>query len=445
MQTTDLIIIGSGPGGYRAAAHAAHKGLSVTIIEEGPVGGTCLNAGCIPTKTLARNAEIIDTLRKADTYGLNDLHYNLDFSQMMARKLKVVETLRQGVETLLAAPGITLVRGKAQFTATRVVSVGDEEYTAPHIIIATGSTAKLLNIPGINHPKVMTSTQLLDIEAPPQRLVIVGAGVVGMEFASIFASFGSEVTVVEYLKECLPLLDSDIAKRLRQTLAKRGITFVMQAGVKEITDEGVVYERKGKTFLAEADVVLMATGRAPRTDGLQLEKTGVEVVRSGIAINDDYETTTPGIYAIGDVNGQAMVAHAATAQGLHVVNRILGIDDNMDLHLVPGAIFTHPEAAYVGATEESCQQNGIDCFCKKGFYRANGKALAMDETDGMVKLVFSSNDKKILGCHAFGAHAADIAQEACALMAMNATLDQLRDTIHIHPTIGEILQDICWA
>jgi dihydrolipoamide dehydrogenase len=444
MQTSDLIIIGSGPGGYRAAAYAASKGLSVSIIEEGAVGGTCLNAGCIPTKALARNAEVIDTLRKAETFGLQHLNYDLDFCQVMARKQQVVETLRKGVETLLSAPGISLVRGKARFTATKVVTVGDEEYTATSIIIATGSTAKRLPIPGNDHPKVVTSTELLNIDYIPQRLVIIGAGVVGMEFASIFNSFGSEVTVLEYLKECLPMLDSDIAKRLRQTLSKRGINFVMQANVKEVNDEGVTYERKGKSAIVEGDVVLMATGRAPRTEGLQLENTQVEIARNGILVDEHYETTCAGVYAIGDVNGRIMLAHAATAQGLHVVNRILGCEDNMELDIIPSAIFTNPEAAGVGVTEEECKQNGIPCFCRKGFHRANGKALAMDEAEGMVKLVFAQENGLLIGCHAFGAHSADMVQEASALMTRNVTLNDLRDIVHIHPTIGEIIQDACW-
>ena len=265
-----------------------------------------------------------------------------------------------------------------------------------------------------------------------------------MEFASIFNSFGSEVTVLEYLKECLPLLDSDIAKRLRQTLSKRGINFVMQANVKEVNDEGVVYERKGKSAIAEADVVLMATGRAPRTDGLQLENTLVEVVRNGILVDENYETTCAGIYAIGDVNGRIMLAHAATAQGLHVVNRLLGRDDKMKLDLIPSAIFTNPEAAGVGVTEDDCKQNGIPYFCKKGYHRANGKALAMDESEGMVKMVFAEESGLFIGCHAFGAHSADMIQEASALMTQNVTLSDLRDIIHIHPTIGEIIQDACW-
>ncbi len=438
MTTSDLIIIGSGPGGYRAAEHAASLGLTVTIIEESQLGGTCLNCGCIPTKTLARNAEILDTLAKADTFGLSQLSFTLDFNRVMERKNQVVETLRNGVATLLSAPGITVVQGTGRFTSNRTVMVGDEEYSATNIIIATGSKPKMLPIPGIDNKKVVTSTELLNINEVPRRLCIVGAGVIGMEFASIFNSLGSEVTVVEYLKECLPALDSDIAKRLRQSIAKKGVNFIMQAGVQAITDEGVAYERKGKPGVVEADVILMATGRAPRTEGLCLDAINVATNKNGIITDDDMQTNVKGIYAIGDVNGRTMLAHAATYQGLHVVNKIVGREDNIRLDIIPAAVFTHPEAASVGLTEDSCKAQGIDYKIKKGYYRANGKALAMDEPDGMVKLIIGSDDK-IIGCHLYGAHSADLVQEVSALMAMDATASRLANLVHVHPTLNEIL------
>ena len=438
MTTSDLIIIGSGPGGYRAAEHAASLGITVTIIEESQLGGTCLNCGCIPTKTLARNAEILDTLAKADTFGLSQLSFTLDFNRVMERKNQVVETLRNGVATLLSAPGITVVQGTGRFTSNRTVMVGDEEYSATNIIIATGSKPKMLPIPGIDNKKVVTSTELLNINEVPRRLCIVGAGVIGMEFASIFNSLGSEVTVVEYLKECLPALDSDIAKRLRQSIAKKGVNFIMQAGVQAITDEGVAYERKGKPGVVEADVILMATGRAPRTEGLCLDAINVATNKNGIITDDDMQTNVKGIYAIGDVNGRTMLAHAATYQGLHVVNKIVGREDNIRLDIIPAAVFTHPEAASVGLTEDSCKAQGIEYKIKKGYYRANGKALAMDEPDGMVKLIIGSDDK-IIGCHLYGAHSADLVQEVSALMAMDATASRLADLVHVHPTLNEIL------
>ncbi len=438
MTTSDLIIIGSGPGGYRAAEHAASLGLTVTIIEESQLGGTCLNCGCIPTKTLARNAEILDTLAKADTFGLSQLSFTLDFNRVMERKNQVVETLRNGVATLLSAPGITVVQGTGRFTSNRTVMVGDEEYSATSIIIATGSKPKMLPIPGIDNKKVVTSTELLNINEVPRRLCIVGAGVIGMEFASIFNSLGSEVTVVEYLKECLPALDSDIAKRLRQSIAKKGVNFIMQAGVQAITDEGVAYERKGKPGVVEADVILMATGRAPRTEGLCLDAINIATNKNGIFTDDDMQTNVKGIYAIGDVNGRTMLAHAATYQGLHVVNKIVGREDEIRLDIIPAAVFTHPEAASVGLTEDSCKAQGIEYKIKKGYYRANGKALAMDEPDGMVKLIIGSDDK-IIGCHLYGAHSADLVQEVSALMAMDATASRLADLVHVHPTLNEIL------
>jgi dihydrolipoamide dehydrogenase len=410
----------------------------VTIIEEAQAGGTCLNCGCIPTKTLCRHAEVIETLRNAEDFGLEGLTYSVDFARMMERKQKVVETLRQGVEGLLSKPGITLVRGTAHFTGQKTVAVGDEEYTAPNIIIATGSKAKMLPIPGIDDSRVVTSTELLDITTLPQRLCIVGAGVIGMEFASIFSSLGCEVTVVEFLKECLPALDSDIAKRLRQTISKRGVTFLMQSAVKEINAEGVVYERKGKPGVVPADLILMATGRAARIDGLDLENAGVKTERGCIVTDEEFRTTAEGVYAIGDVNGRMMLAHAATFQGLHVVNHILGRVDHIRTDIIPAAIFTHPEAASVGMTEDACKEAGMAYECHKGYYRANGKALAMDETEGLVK-VLTDSSRHIIGCHIYGAHAADMVQEVCSLMNVGATIDQMADIVRIHPTLNEIL------
>ncbi len=438
--TSDLIIIGSGPGGYRTAEYAAKKGMTVTIFEKGEAGGTCLNCGCIPTKTLCRHAEILDTLRDSEVYGLEGLSYQFNFGRVMERKREVTAALRQGVETLMGAPGITFVRAEARFKDAHTVIANGEEFTAKNIIVATGSRAKMPPIKGIDLPHVLTSTELLDIESLPKRLCIVGAGVIGMEFASIFNSFGVEVTVIEFLKECLPALDSDIAKRLRQTIGKRGVNFFMQSGVKEITPEYVIFERKGKTEQVEADMVLIATGRAANTEGLGLEEAGVVFDRNGIHTDEHLQTNVPGIFAIGDVNGKCMLAHAATFQGLHVVNHLMGEDDGIKLDLVPSAIFTHPEAAGIGMTEDRCKAEGIEYVCKKGYYRANGKALAMNETDGLVKLL-AGNDGRLIGCHIYGAHASDMVQEISSLMTKGTTVKELADMIHTHPTLSEILQE----
>ena len=465
---TDLIIIGSGPGGYRAAEYAAGHGLGVVIIDEREVGGTCLNRGCIPTKALCRHAEIIDTLREASALGLSDLSYTIDFPRIRERQQQIVSQLRGGVEQILAKPDITMKRGHATFRGPRTVAVGDEEYEADNIIIATGARPKMIpacaglsrseecGVRSENSPvdnsnltplstllppqNILTSDELLAIDRVPGRLCIVGAGVIGMEFASIFNSLGSEVTVVEYMKECLPAIDSDIAGRLRKSLARRGITFFMQSAVTEITEGRVTFERKGKAQTVEADTILIATGRRPNVEGLGLEAAGVEYDAKEIKTDDHMQTNVAGIYAIGDVNGRCMLAHAATMQGIHAVNTILGRHDDIRLDIMPSAIFTHPEAAGVGMSEDQCKAQGVDYTCRKAYHRANGKSLTMGEADGMVKLIADA-DGRIIGCHAYGPHSSDMVQEISALMCRETTVAQLRDMVHIHPTVGEMLQE----
>ena len=402
MNKADLIIIGAGPGGYRAAEYAAKQGLKVVIFEAGEVGGTCLNVGCIPTKTYVHSAT---------------------FAEVRERMAQVVPQLRQGVEGILSHPNITLVREKARFVDSH--TVGD--YSADNIIIATGSETKWLPIEGVKtDSRVVDSTGILHLDTLPKRLCIIGAGVIGMEFASVFNRFGSEVTVIEYLKECLPALDSDIAKRLRKVLEKRGITFKMKIAVENVAD-------------LDADVILMATGRKPRVQA-DFANAGIEYdERQGVKVNEHFETNVKGIYAIGDCNARQMLAHAAEMQAVHVVNQILGKPDGIRFDIMPAAIFTEPEAACVGPTEDQLKEQGIAYECRKSFWRANGKALAMGETEGMLKL-FVSPDGQILGCHAFGAHAADIIQEVSVLMCKHTTITELADMVHIHPTLSEILK-----
>ena len=421
MMQTDLLIIGAGPGGYRAAEYAAKQGLKVVIAEEGEVGGSCLNVGCIPTKTYV---------------------HATSFAEARERMATVILQLRQGVEGILSHPNITLLRGRASFVSPSECSVCGDVVAAKNIIIATGSETKWLPIKGVDDPRVVDSTALLQLETLPKKLCIIGAGVIGMEFASVFNRFGSEVTVIEYLKECLPALDSDIAKRLRKTLEKQGVTFKMKTAVENIAD-------------LDADVILMATGRKPRTAGLGLETLGVTLEKNGaIPVNDHFQLPLlleraggeAGLYAIGDANGRQMLAHAAEMQAVHAVNHILGKTDAIRFDIMPAAIFTEPEAACVGPTEDQLKEQGIPYECHKAFWRANGKALAMGETEGMLKLFITppsqggdGGESRILGCHAFGAHAADIVQEVSVLMCRDTTVAQLRDMVHIHPTLGEIL------
>ena len=465
MNTTDLIIIGAGPGGYRAAEYSAKQGLKVVIFEAAEVGGTCLNVGCIPTKTYVHSAT---------------------FEEARERMAQVVPQLRQGVEGILSHPNITLVRARAAFgnhgdcpcgsskaeiKGTVPVILADGEcYTAPNVIIATGSETKWLPIAGKDAPRVVDSTGLLRLETLPKRLCIIGAGVIGMEFASVFRRFGSEVTVIEYLKECLPALDSDIAKRLRKLMEKEGIVFNMQSAVRQIISSpesggargglnSIVFEeKKGNMSTVEADVVLMATGRKPRTAGLNLEAVGITLAPNGsIPVDDNFQLSTfncqhSSVYAIGDVNGRQLLAHAAEMQAVHVVNHILGKPDGIRFDIMPAAIFTEPEAACVGPSEDQLKEQGIPYVCKKSFWRANGKALAMNETEGLLKLFVSPPESggvpegrgglngRILGCHAFGAHAADMIQEVSVLMCRDTTVSQLADMVHIHPTLSEILK-----
>lgn len=428
---TDIIIIGSGPGGYRTAGYALQQGKQVVIIEKAEAGGTCLNSGCIPTKCLAHDAEANAS----------------DFPAAAERKRNVMNQLRQGIEQLLSAPGITLVRGEATFKDARTVTVDGTDYEADDIIIATGSSSKMPPVEGIDNPRVITSTEALNFQTLPAEIVIIGAGVIGMEFASILSRFGAKVSVIEYLKECLPVIDKDIAKRVRKQIEKlQGVTFYMDSAVKAINDNEVVFvsNKNGKETRLECPAcpVLIATGRKPNIEGLNLEAAGVEYSPKGITVNDNMLTSVPHIYAIGDVTGRQMLAHAATFMGFRAVNAIVGKADKIRFDIMPSAIFTYPEAAAVGLTEDQCKEQGIECRALKGYYRANGKALAIDEPEGMVKLVAGA-DGRILGCTSYGAHSADIVQEVTAYMNCNATVADIADSVHIHPTLSEILQDAC--
>lgn len=487
-----LIIIGAGPGGYETALLAAKRGVEVVLIESGHVGGTCLNEGCIPTKAFCKNAEVLDGLREAEAFGVTGLSYDFDFKAVAARKNAVVEQLRGGVEGLLGHKLITLVRGKASFKDAHTVlveplrhsfacasatsSMSEEqsdvaictEYTADYIIIATGSISASLPIPGADLPGILTSREILDLEEVPQMLCVIGGGVIGLEFASVFRSFGSEVTVLEYFKEILPRFDSDLSKRLKQSLGKRGIEINTQAQVTAIeevsavisTEDGdrveksiykVSFTRKGKEEVIEADKVLMAVGRKANVGSLNLADVGIEFTPRGIVVDEKtMQTNISHIYAVGDINGKMMLAHAATFQGIVALDHIMGIENGIDLSVMPAAVFTSPEAASVGMTEEDCKDAGIPIRALKSFFRANGKAVTMGETDGFCKVIVAAEPKegaespyepgRILGCHLFGPHASDIVQEACALISRKATLNEFEDIIHTHPTLTEVLQ-----
>ncbi|MDE6295096.1 MAG: dihydrolipoyl dehydrogenase [Muribaculaceae bacterium] len=444
MNKSDIIIIGAGPGGYETALAAARAGKSVTLFNGDKLGGTCLNEGCIPTKCLCRNAEIVSTIRESEKFGIDDFTFALDYNQVVARKNEVVSQLREGIAMMLNSAKVNVVEGFASFKDEHTVVCGDEEYTADNIIIATGSTSRSLPIPGADLECVKDSTDMLAIEYIPESLTIIGGGVIGMEFASVFASFGSKVTVIEFMKQILPPFDSDIAKRLKQSLTKRGIKIITGAAAKKIEQNAdyeivVTYEVKGKEESVVSSDLLMAVGRAPRLSGLGLENAGVEYTPRGINVNDDMRTNKPHIYAIGDVNARMMLAHVATFQGYRALHAIDNVKDDIRCDLVPSAVFTVPECGMVGKTEEQCKAEGIEIRTGQSFFRANGKALAMGESEGLCKLIFRKDDGMLIGAHIMGVEAADLAQQCADMMNAGATIRSMEQIIFSHPSVSEVI------
>lgn len=437
MKKSDLIIIGAGPGGYETAVEAAALGKKVTLIERDSLGGTCLNRGCIPTKALCRSAEIAMNFAHAADYGFTGASASIDFQAVMQRKDRIVAELREGVSTLLK--DVDIVRGEARFKSPAVVEVDGVEYSAPEIIIATGSAPARLPVEGAE--LAMTSDEILALGALPKSLCVIGGGVIGMEFASVFAAFGVEVTVVEYCKEILPPFDSEIAKRLRMSLKRRGINIITGAEVKSIAPGLTVsYAVKGKEKTVEAEAVMMAVGRRPVIPA-GLAELGVKFNRAAIAVDDDMTVVfddgkAPAdvrIYAIGDVNGRCMLAHAATMQG----KVALGLRKLTEV--IPSAVFTVPECAMVGLTEEKCAELGRNVRIGKATFRANGKALTMGEPDGLVKFIADADTDEILGCHICGAHAADLIQEVATAMESRLPASAIATVVHAHPTLGEVV------
>lgn len=444
MEKTDIIIIGAGPGGYETAVAAAKGGKTVTLFNGDRLGGTCLNEGCIPTKCLCRNAEVVGTLREADTFGIDDFTFTLDYTQVVARKDTVVGQLRDGIAMLLKSAKVNVVNAMASFKDAHTVVADGVEYTADDIIIATGSDSRSLPIEGHDLDCVKDSTAMLSMDYIPESLTIIGGGVIGLEFASIFASFGSKVTVIEFMKQILPPFDSDIAKRLKQSLSKRGIKIITSAAAKKIerADDGIItvtYESKGKEESVSSSDLLMAVGRAPRVAGLNLEAAGVEYSPKGIPVDDAMRTNVDHIYAIGDVNARMMLAHVATFQGFRALNTIAGREDDIRFDIVPSAVFTVPECGMVGMTEEQCKAQGVEIMVGQSFFRANGKALTMAEPDGICKLIFRKEDGLLIGAHIMGVEAADLAQQCADMMNSGATRHSMEQIIFSHPSVSEVI------
>lgn len=429
-----MLVIGAGPGGYEIAAEQAAHGQSVTIIERGHSGGTCLNRGCIPTKCLSDAAG-----RLLATPPSEDMPrpYNDLWQQARANADAVVSALRDDVDALLR--GCNVVRGTAKITPQGTVEVDGSEYSAERILIATGSAPAALDIPGA--ALAISSDEILSGTSLPPAIAVIGGGVIALELADILSAFGVAVTVLEYCPEILPAFEADVAKRLRSTLSRRGIKFVVGARVAAIcrdADGGILHvqytDAKGRDAEVSAPAVLMAVGRrAVIPEGCA--DAGIDIDRRGCIVTDDnFETTRKGVYAVGDANGKCMLAHAATAQA----HRALGAD--VDMSVMPSAVFTHPEVAMVGMTSEACKKTGTAIVSGKAMYASSGKARAMGATDGFVKVVADATDGRILGVHIIGAHASDIIDAAAVAISarMDATTLGTR-VIHAHPTLAELL------
>lgn len=442
----DLLIIGAGPGGYETALSAAKRGKSVILFNGSNLGGTCLNEGCIPTKCLCRSAEIVSLFKEGEKYGIDDFTFSIDFNKINERKKEVVNTLRQGVDTMLSQAKVTVINSFATFKDSKTLVADGQEYQGDRIVIATGSTSKALHIPGWDLKCVLDSKGLLELEYIPATLTIIGGGVIGMEFASIFSQFGSKVTVIEFMKQILPSFDADIAKRLKQIMTKKGVKIITGASAKEIRQNEfyeieVSYEEKGKESKVISSDLLMAVGRHPNISGLNLDAVGIKYNDKGITVDDFMQTNIAGVYAIGDVTGRMMLAHAASCQGERALNAIDGKPDNIRFDLIPSAVFTVPECGMVGKTEEQCKADKTDTLIGMSFYRANGKAQAMGETDGICKLIFRKDNEQLIGAHILGLEAADLAQQCADMMNRNITLSELKEIIFCHPTISEVIKD----
>lgn len=445
----DVAVIGGGPGGYVAAIRAAQLGAKVLLVEKDKLGGVCLNRGCIPTKTLLKSAEKWQDLKNCGIFGLKAENIGFDFAAVMARKEQVVGQLTAGIDQLVKGNGIELRHAAAELIAKDTLKIatadGGEVVQARNIIIATGSVPALLPVPGGDLPDVVDSDRLLAMTAVPPSLAVIGAGVVGIEFAAIFRAFGCEVTVVEMLPVILPSIDSDIVKRMGLILRKQGIRLITGATVTAIRpgQEGVVVSISGDQGVRELSVakVLAATGRLPVVAGLGLDRVGVKYDRRGISVNQRMETSVPGIFAIGDVTGSYMWAHAASAEGLVAAENAMTGDAVMDYTAVPGCIFTTPEIAAVGLTEEEARYGGGEIRTGRFNFAINSKAVSMGESDGLVKIVADANNGKILGMHILGPHASDLIMEGVIAMQSGLRAQDIARTIHPHPSLAETVME----
>lgn len=436
----NIIIIGGGSGGYVSAIRLSRLGNRVTLIEKDKVGGTCLNYGCIPTKSLYRNAEVFSSLKDLESFGIGSAgDFTLDISKVQERKQGITDTLVGGIEQLLKANNVKVIKGEARILKGNRISVDGEEMSFDSLVIATGSSSFVPPIKGADREGVITSTEMLEFTEVPENLVIIGGGVIGMEFAGIMNAFGSKVTVVEALPSILPGIDSEMVKRMNPMLKKKGIEVFTSAMVSEIIEEDGVLKVLATTKKGEmsftGNKVLIATGRKPNTQGFGLEDIGIEFDRKGIRVNEHFETNVPGIYAVGDVNGKLLLAHAAAAQAEYVAERISGHEARIGQN-IPACVFMFPELAMVGMTEDTLKENGTPYTSSKFLFGANGKALTLGHGEGLVK-VLCDEKEKVVGVHILGPHASDLIHEAVVIVEKGLTVEEIRPMVHAHPTLSE--------
>ena len=445
LKSYDIIVLGGGPGGYVAAIKAAQLGGKVALIEKEVVGGICLNHGCIPTKTLLKNAKVYKTIKHASEYGIvlgGDVSF--DWSLMLKRKDSVVRRLTTGVSGLLKKNGVDVISGFGKVLSATKVEVNGEVFETKNLILATGASPIIPPIPGLKeayeHKIAVTSRELLAIKDAPKKLVIIGGGVIGVEFATIFSSLGSDVTIIEKLDGIIPMMDDDIRSQYQKILKREGIKIFVNAEVKAVKGNEVTYQIDGKDETVTADTILVSVGMRPNS--AELEVLNLKMDRAAVVTDEHLETSVKGVYAIGDLNGKYMLAHVASAEGIVCAEYIMGKKDaNMRYDRVPNAIYGSPEVASVGLTEKEVKEKGIAYKVSTFPLQASGKALADNEKDGFVKLIVSEKYKEILGAHILSYGASDLIAELGVTMTLEGTANEIAHTIHPHPTLSEIIME----
>ena len=452
----DLAIIGGGPGGYVAAGKAGAAGLSVVLFEKRELGGVCLNEGCIPTKTLLYSAKVLDYAHHADRYGINVEGSSIDFGAIFKRKEKVVRKLVGGVKVQMRNAGVEVVKGEAVIAGKDgnaiVINAEGNTYEAKNLLVCSGSEAVVPPIPGLREglgDAVVTNREILALTEPPAELVIVGGGVIGMEFASFFNSIGTKVVVIEMLPKILGPMDGEISAMLKAQYEKKGVEFHLGCKVVAVEGNDVVYEdAEGNACRAHGDKILVSVGRRAQIQGLGLESLGVEFALNpagrpyGIKVDEKMRTNVPGVYAAGDVTGFSMLAHTASREGEVAVNCILGKEDSMSYKAIPGVVYTNPEVAGVGLTEEEAAAKGVDVTCLKLPMAWSGRFVAENERgEGLCKVLISNADQTVLGVHMLGNPCSEIIQGACIAIEQKMTAEQLRKVVFPHPTVSEIVKE----